>query len=140
MPSDRSRLRRVQQLLLHLLHALEQPRSAARTKAVARIRARLRSDLPEALRAPTRRSVQRDLARVQAALGESAPGASFVQAVRWYGTQHPVLLTLVLLLLIIVLVWRQSFTLTTRLGNAEIRIEGQRDAAPTSQIGPQLPR
>lgn len=141
MPSDRPRLRRVQRLLLRLLAALEAPRSAARTKTLRVLRASLQNDLPEALRTPTRQSVLRDLERVRIALGDGHARWNvdgLVQAVRWYGTNHPVLLTLIILLLIIVLAWRQNFTLTTRLGNAEIRIEGLRPV-PNSMIGPQLP-
>ena len=51
---------------------------------------------------------------------------NFTQGIRWFSTKHPLLLTIIILVLIIVLVWRQNFTFSTKFGSAEIKIQGQR--------------
>ncbi len=87
--------------------------------------------LPHGVR---RRAVVRTLQLVQHAMG-TLPGeeATVVEralrgtgnGVRWFATSHPLLLTLILLVLIIVLLWRQDFLVTTRFGQAEITIQGR---------------
>lgn len=105
--------------------------------------------VPVALR---RRAVVRTLKLLDEALNslpDHAPTAlqrgalSLREGVSWFFVRHPILATLIILLLIIVLAWRQDFTLSTRFGTAEITIRGSRnllrDGSDSAGIAPEAP-
>lgn len=65
--------------------------------------------------------------------------AGVTSEIRTFAYRHPFLVTVIILMLIVVLIWRQNFTFSTKFGNAEITIQGERSVPAISTdefIGP----
>lgn len=89
------------------------------------------------------------LDEVQHTLPDEAPSAlhrtaiALAGGVRWFGVRHPLLTTVIILVLLIILLWRQDFSFSTKFGTAEITIRGSRtmmnNGTDRAAVAPEAP-
>lgn len=94
-----------------------------------------------------RRKVERHVRELEAEAAPESPAVAPILSVASalgthvgrFSDRHPVLATIIMLLAVIVTVWRESFHFSTKFGNTEITISGERHPSTPELYGPSAP-
>ena len=130
------------------MHPTLHQRSARLLQELLRHTERGPSARSAARTAQLRRKVERHVRELETGADPNPPAATpLFHAAAALGThvgrfsdRHPILATIIMLLAVIVTVWRESFHFSTKFGNTEITISGERHtSAPLDWEYPALP-